>query len=45
MKMQKPVKARNTMIIAAFRNEIDLKTKVVPDKKKYSRKEKHKKDY
>jgi hypothetical protein len=45
MKKQKPVKARNTMIIAAFRNEIDLKTKVVPDKKKYSRKEKHKKDY
>lgn len=40
------IKRRNPMIIAAFKNEIDLKTQVIPDKKKFSRKEKHKKkDY
>jgi len=45
-KKVKPAKARNPMIIAAFKNEIDLKTKVEPDRTKYSRKEKHKKkDY
>jgi hypothetical protein len=40
---KKPIKARNAIIIAAFKNEIDLKTKVVPDKKKFNRKIKHKK--
>lgn len=45
-KKQSQVKERNPMIIAAFKNELNLKTQVVPDKKKYSRKEKHKtKDY
>jgi hypothetical protein len=41
----KPAKLRNPMIVAAFKNEIDLKTKVEPDKKKYNRKEKHKSTY
>lgn len=41
----KEAKTRNPIILAAFKNEIDLKTKVVPDKKKYSRKQKHKKEY
>jgi hypothetical protein len=43
--MNKPIKARNSTIIAAYKNEIDLKTKVEKDRTKYSRKTKHKKDY
>lgn len=38
-------KPRNPFIVAAFKNEIDLKTQVVRDRTKYSRKAKHKKDY
>lgn len=37
-------KPRNPMIVAAFKREISLVTKVVQDKKKYNRKEKHKKE-
>lgn len=46
--MEKQIKARNSMILAAYKKEIDLKTKVEKDRTKYSRKEKHvnsKKDY
>jgi hypothetical protein len=39
------IKKRNHMIVQAFKNEIDLKTKVERDRTKYNRKEKHKKDY
>lgn len=39
------IKARNRVIEKAFRNEIDLKTKVEKDRTKYNRKEKHKKDH
>lgn len=42
--MNKPIKARNSIIVAAYKNEIDLKTKVERDKKKYNRKIKHKKE-
>lgn len=45
-KNKKLIKDRDPIIIAAFKNEINLKTQVIPDKKKYNRKEKHKtKDY
>ena len=44
-KKLKEHKPRNPMIIAAFKKEINLQTKVVKDKKKYSRKQKHKEDY
>jgi hypothetical protein len=37
-------KPRNPMIVAAFMREISLVTKVVQNKKKYNRKEKHRKD-
>lgn len=43
--MAKLIKARNSMIVSAFKNEIDLKTQVQRDKTKYYRKDKHKKDY
>lgn len=36
-------KDRDLVILAAFRNEIDLKTKVFVDRTKYKRKPKHKK--
>lgn len=39
------IKKRNHMIVQAFKNEIDLKTKVERDRTKYSRKTKHKKEY
>lgn len=43
---QQRIKTRNNIIIAAFKNEIDLKTQSHRDKTKYTRKEKHlKKDY
>jgi len=45
MKKLKVAKARNPMIVAAFKKEIDLKTKTFVDKTKYSRKQKHKKDF
>lgn len=38
------LKPRNPMIVAAFMREISLFTKVAKDKKKYSRKEKHRRD-
>jgi hypothetical protein len=37
-------KPRNPMIVAAFAREISLVTKVEQNKKKYNRKEKHRKD-
>lgn len=39
----KTIKPRNPIIVAAFMREIKLCTQVVQDKKKYTRKEKHKK--
>ena len=36
------MKKRDLNILKAFQNEIDLKTKSIPSKKKYTRKEKHK---
>jgi len=42
MKKQERIKVRDTNILAAFRREINLCTRVVHDKKKFSRKEKHK---
>ena len=38
----KPVKQRDKNILAACRREIDLHEKKIPDKKKYTRKQKHK---
>jgi hypothetical protein len=38
----KPVKPRDKNILAAYRREIDLREKKIPDKKKYTRKQKHK---
>lgn len=38
------MKVRNYDILKAFRKEIDLKTKTVKSKKKYTRKLKHKKE-
>lgn len=35
----KKIKKRNPIIFSAFKNEIDLKTKVQKDKKQYSRKD------
>lgn len=43
-KKQVKIKPRNPMIVAAFKREISLVTKVVENKKKYIRKEKHRKD-
>lgn len=42
-KKKQRIKPRNTDIIAAFKREVNLSTQVVPDKSKYSRKQKHKK--
>ena len=36
------LKPRNPMIVAAFKKEINLQTKVTKDKTRYSRKQKHK---
>ncbi len=43
-KKQVKIKKRNPMIVAACMREISLVTKVVQNKKKYNRKEKHRKD-
>jgi hypothetical protein len=43
-KTNKP-KQRDANILANFKGEIDLQTKSIPSKKKYSRKQKHHKDY
>jgi hypothetical protein len=43
-KKQVTLKPRNPMIVAAFKREISLSTKVVQNKNKYNRKEKHKKE-
>lgn len=44
MKKTKPklFKKRNPIILSAFEGSIDLKTQVQKDKKKYTRKNKHK---
>lgn len=42
MKDKRLTKIRNKIILAAFKNEISLQTQVVKDRKKYSRKQKHK---
>jgi hypothetical protein len=41
-KKAEPIARRDGTILAAYRGEIDLKTKVEVDKSKYKRKEKHK---
>ena len=41
-KKAEPIARRDGTILAAFRGEIDLKTKVEADKSKYNRKKKHK---
>jgi hypothetical protein len=43
-KTNKP-KQRDTNILANFKGEVDLQTKSIPSKKKYSRKQKHQKGY
>lgn len=44
-KKQVKIKPRNPMIVAAFKREISLVTKVVENKKKYIRKEKHRSEF
>jgi len=40
--INKKIKARDYNILAAFKKEIDMREKKIPNKKKYSRKNKHK---
>lgn len=41
-KKKKTNKQRNGDVLASYKREINLQTKVIKDKKKYSRKKKHK---
>jgi hypothetical protein len=41
---KKTIKKRDLNVLASFKREISLQTKTIPDKTKYSRKNKHKKN-